>query len=72
MPGKRAEGKVSLGWWTFRSTRDRLKRAAARRGITVTDALDEAACRWLSENEGDAAAFAVPRQDETHAKGETQ
>jgi hypothetical protein len=51
MPGKRDGDKVNLGWWAPSAFAARIRTAAARRGITVTDALDEAARNWLAENE---------------------
>jgi hypothetical protein len=47
VPNQRDDGKVFLGWWAPSAVRERLEALAARRGITKTDALNEAVTGYL-------------------------
>lgn len=56
MPNQRDDGKAFLGWWAPSAVRDRLEALTARRGITKTDALNEAVTGYLDAQEAHVAS----------------
>jgi hypothetical protein len=55
VPNQRGDGKAFLGWWALSAVVERLEALAERRGITKTDALNEAVTGYLDQQEAPAA-----------------